>query len=1142
MRIRAFRLKLNSLLVALSAGIWLPQVMAYAAPPKQSVPANRQTWVHVPGSCAPGEEGAVFGLGGSGCGGTGTSFDTQRIFGPAVLKGVASPTAPCPGIPDGTTCYRLWYVGTNASGVSRIGLAVSPDGVTWTRVVGSGTGGSVFEAGPAGRFDSSGVTYFSVMRDGDLFKMWYSGYGSALGTSMTEGIGLATSPDGINWTRVVGPLAGGALLRASEEAGSFDQHESYVPFVIKDVVTTQSPCVGIAEGQTCYRMWYEGAITTGGYKFRIGYAVSPDGVNWTRVPGNAGNNAVLANGSASEFDSSSVGIAQVNKEGALYRMWYEAKDFGNRFRIGHVVSLDGIVWQRPIPSVPVFTGANDPGTLDPDDVWSHTIVKDGNSYSMWYTVSTNPQAIRFGLARLTPGSPLSAVHVARSGNEFTLSFTTNASIPAGGSILLTLPASIPFGEVTPIGVSGFSGGASLSAEASAINDAPAANVTRGALVIRLASPQTTGPKTVTFALANPPAVLSSLSIQTYDTIETLEYGSVDLSVIAGPTSTPTDTPAVSATPSSTATATLTQSATPTPGPSLTPTTTATPSLTATPSSVINDDFDRADSTNLGVNWTERGGDWRLSSQAMSNATTATDHVATWNGGAYASVLSSARTQIMGGSGTASIGIRLGGFAGGVPATGYIAELQSSGLVVLWRIDTWAILGTYSIPAYVPGQAVVLALRGAGSTLNVDVNGTTRITATDSQFTTGQVGLWSYAPSAVDQHRFDDFVVQDLSAPTATPVVVATLTPTSTPIATMTATLTATPITAPTSTITPSPTFTATATQTASPVPSLTATATATATPSFSPSPTHTATQTTVPSPAATHTATATVTLTSSPSPTATDTSTATTTISPTPTATATLTSSPSPTASHTATAIVKPTSTPTVTLTSSPSPTATHTATATSTATVVVSATPSATASATRTASPSATATSTASPTPTSSFVGDDFNRADSTALGANWLERSGDFAIVGQTLRNAGVGEDLVATYTGVYTNVTTSAHLQIMGGSGTVGLGARLGGFSGGVPRIGYLAELQSTGTVVLWRISDWHLLGSTYTIPGYTPGQIVILTLRANGSNLSVDVNGTQRIAATDTTVSNGQVGLWSYLPSVPEQHRFDDLRIE
>jgi hypothetical protein len=55
----------------------------------------------------------------------------------------------------------------------------------------------------------------------------------------------------------------------------------------------------------------------------------------------------------------------------------------------------------------------------------------------------------------------------------------------------------------------------------------------------------------------------------------------------------------------------------------------------------------------------------------------------------------------------------------------------------------------------------------------------------------------------------------------------------------------------------------------------------------------------------------------------------------------------------------------------------------------------------------------------------------------------------------------------------VLASSQVQIASGSGTVSIGARLGGYSGGIPSQGYTAEIVSDGTVNLWRISDWSLL---------------------------------------------------------------------
>ncbi len=101
---------------------------------------------------------------------------------------------------------------------------------------------------------------------------------------------------------------------------------------------------------------------------------------------------------------------------------------------------------------------------------------------------------------------------------------------------------------------------------------------------------------------------------------------------------------------------------------------------------------------------------------------------------------------------------VGSQRGGVPTTGYSAEMLSTGEVILWRISDWTQLGSYQIPGYSNGTWYTLTLRANGSSLSVEVNGVTRITASDSAFSTGEAGLWSYQSTAVSQHRFDDFVI------------------------------------------------------------------------------------------------------------------------------------------------------------------------------------------------------------------------------------------------------------------------------------------------------------------------------------------------------------------------------------------------
>ncbi|MDW8326812.1 MAG: hypothetical protein RMK99_09620 [Anaerolineales bacterium] len=189
---------------------------------------------------------------------------------------------------------------------------------------------------------------------------------------------------------------------------------------------------------------------------------------------------------------------------------------------------------------------------------------------------------------------------------------------------------------------------------------------------------------------------------------------------------------------------------------------------------------------------------------------------------------------------------------------------------------------------------------------------------------------------------------------------------------------------------------------------------------------------------------------------------------------------------------------------------------------------------------PTPTATLTPTPTAPGCPSGDDFNRADSTTLGPNWTERSGDWAIVSQTLRNASTGGDIVASWNGgPYTNVAVSAQVQNTGSNGTTTLGVRWNA-NGGVPTQGYNVDLLGNGAVTLFRVSDWAVLG-TYTIPGYTAGAWYTLTLRANGSTLSVDVNGVTRLSATDGAFTSGAVGVWSYNSVSAGEHRFDNFSV-
>ena len=245
--------------------------------------------------------------------------------------------------------YRLWYTGwdgtTNLN--FQIGLASSTDGINWMR----DSLDPVVPKGGTGDWDSAGTSQPSVIKEGDFYKMWYSG-----GNSSLRGIGYAESPDGVHWTKHPGNPV---LWQGSP--GSWDSWSSHWCSVIKDGAQ--------------YRMWYSGgaSFTT----HRIGYATSPDGINWTKYVGNP----VLAPDHCGSWDDVQVWFPEVVKEGSTFHMWYAGYDTNAVCRIGYAISEDGITWEVQECN-PVLT-VGGAGTWDDHGVLCATILPT-KPWRMWY--------------------------------------------------------------------------------------------------------------------------------------------------------------------------------------------------------------------------------------------------------------------------------------------------------------------------------------------------------------------------------------------------------------------------------------------------------------------------------------------------------------------------------------------------------------------------------------------------------------------------------------------------------------------------------------------------------------------------------------------------------------------------------------
>ena len=268
--------------------------------------------------------------------------------------------------------YEMWFGASAGPGTPewrpfRIGFATSDNGINWTMHP-----SAVLSPDP-GTWDETTVEAPMVIRENGTYKMWYTGWSSS---NEPGGIGYATSPNGIDWTKypsiVLEP--GTAAWEAGYPYGSF--------------------VMPVAGG---YKMWYSAVSDINSLEFNIGYATSVDGITWQRHP----NNPVLTVGDAGRWDDELVGWPHVNYIEGTYYMWYNSKKTSPRIRqVGLATSTDGINWTKyndPTTSSALYVDS-DPVLVPTPGQWDGTYVESGsvlfmdNTFHMWYSGSLYPDA------------------------------------------------------------------------------------------------------------------------------------------------------------------------------------------------------------------------------------------------------------------------------------------------------------------------------------------------------------------------------------------------------------------------------------------------------------------------------------------------------------------------------------------------------------------------------------------------------------------------------------------------------------------------------------------------------------------------------------------------------------------------------
>jgi hypothetical protein len=218
----------------------------------------------------------------------------------------------------------------------------------------------VMTVGSAGAWDDLWVQFNSIVYDNGTYYAFYQGCKN----DFLFRIGLATSSDGISWTK----------------SGSNPVYTSQAAW---DAAIMQPGTRMIKEDSTYYLYYWGNNIYNLSVDSGIGLATSTDLTTWTA----SGNNSILTGGGASAWDAS-VLAPTVIKFDSTYYLWYEgASGTFNRSRMGLASSASKDSGWTKYAGNPALNNAPDSW----DSWWSElfVLVQVGNEWRAYYGGSNN---------------------------------------------------------------------------------------------------------------------------------------------------------------------------------------------------------------------------------------------------------------------------------------------------------------------------------------------------------------------------------------------------------------------------------------------------------------------------------------------------------------------------------------------------------------------------------------------------------------------------------------------------------------------------------------------------------------------------------------------------------------------------------
>ena len=253
--------------------------------------------------------------------------------------------------------YKMWYYADAGSAQMTVGLATSPDGINWNVY----NSNPVLLPGLYGSWDAHTVTPGAMMKDGNIYRMYYNGWSNQYGIWH---IGLATSTDGINWVKHPQPILSGT---------SGWEYQIGASSVIKK--------------DSIYYLYYYGRNLP---NYKIGVAFSTDGINFTRYQGNP----ILTN--QENWELNGVLYASVIEHNTELQMVFMNSN-GTGFGIAN--SSDGLNWTKANNN-PFFTNENTANGWAVGKIAYPNFLKVQNEIRIYYSgYNYSSQYLKIGMMR-----------------------------------------------------------------------------------------------------------------------------------------------------------------------------------------------------------------------------------------------------------------------------------------------------------------------------------------------------------------------------------------------------------------------------------------------------------------------------------------------------------------------------------------------------------------------------------------------------------------------------------------------------------------------------------------------------------------------------------------------------------------------